>query len=471
MLSRGRRRRMIEEKQEKKVINTAKLVREQMSDRDFELYLYSLKKLAEKNLDDNLTYMTNLYNLRAFQVKAQEEMLENPELKFALIVLDFANFNSINEFCGRDVGDGLLLWVADCLREEAKGKEHMVLSHFRADVFAVFIPFTEKSDLIALVNRIEKRVAEHKIPHKVLPAFGICIADSPTMSVSAMRDYATLALNTIKGKFYAKYAFFDEEMRKQMLLNKMVENDIIKALEEEELMPFIQPKVNMESGEIVGGEALVRWHHPKRGLVMPMSFLPVLEKNGLIIDVDICIWRQIFKFIGERIAAGEKVVPISINISRQHVFDSVFRDCIVDFSKEFQVPPELVVLELTESGFLEDNETMYEHLQYLKGKGFSLSMDDFGTGYSTMTILKNRPMDEIKIDRGFIVDIENPKSQSILSHMIDMLRDLGLNIIVEGVENTAQQEYLLKYGCNKAQGFLYYKPMPMEEFATLLDGM
>ncbi len=158
---------MIDEKREKKVINTAKLVREQMSEKDFELYLYSLKKLAEKNLDDNLTYMTNLYNLRAFQVKAQEEMLENPELKFALIVLDFANFNSINEFCGRDVGDGLLLWVADCLREEAKGKEHMVLSHFRADVFAVFIPFTDKSDLIALVNRIEKRVAEHKIPHKV----------------------------------------------------------------------------------------------------------------------------------------------------------------------------------------------------------------------------------------------------------------------------------------------------------------
>ena len=127
------------------------------------------------------------------------------------------------------------------------------------------------------------------------------------------------------------------------------------------------------------------------------------------------------------------------------------------------------VLELTESGFLEDNEKMYDHLRYLKEQGFALSMDDFGTGYSTMTMLKNQPMDEIKIDRGFIVDIENPKSQSILSHTINMLQDLDLNIIVEGVENAAQQEYLLKYGCNKAQGFLYYKPMPMEEFATLLD--
>lgn len=457
------------EKNQKKTVNTAKLVREKMSERDFELYLYSLKKLAENNYENNLTFMTNLYNIRAFQVKAQEEMLENPELKFAIIVLDFANFNTINEFCGRDVGDGLLRCVADALRSETEGKEHIVLAHFRADVFAVFAPFEDKSELIEIVSRIDKKISEYKIAYKVLPAFGICIADSPTMSVSIMRDYAMLALNTIKGKFYAKYAFFDDEMRKQMLLNKMVENDIIKALEEEQLLPFIQPKVDMKSGEIVGGEALVRWYHPERGIVMPMKFIPVLEKNGLIIDVDICIWRQIFKFIGKRLEAGEKVVPISINISRQHVFDSVFRDCIVDFSKEFHVPPELVVLELTESGFLEDNEKMYEHLRYLKEQGFALSMDDFGTGYSTMTMLKNQPMDEIKIDRGFIVDIENPKSQSILSHTINMLQDLDLNIIVEGVENAAQQEYLLKYGCNKAQGFLYYKPMPMEEFATLLD--
>lgn len=451
------------------VVNTAKLVRESMSDKDFELYLYSLKKLAENNMEGNLTYMTNLYNVRAFQVKAQEEMLEHPELKFAIIVLDFANFNTINEFCGRNVGDGLLTCVADALRGEAEGKEHVVLSHFRADIFSYFTPFEEKSELIEIVNHIDKKIAAYKIPYKVLPAFGIRIADSPTMAVSTMRDYAILALDTIKGKFYAKYAFFDEEMRTQMLINKMVENDIIKALEEEQLVPFIQPKVDMASGEIVGGEALVRWNHPERGIVMPMNFIPVLEKNGLIIDVDICIWRQIFKFLGKRLATGEKVVPISINISRQHVFDSVFRDCITNFSKEFDVPPELVVLELTESGFLEDNEKMFEHLRYLKKQGFTLSMDDFGTGYSTMTMLKNQPMDEIKIDRGFIVDIENPKSQSILSHTIDMLHDLDINIIVEGVESAAQQEYLLKYGCNKAQGFLYYKPMPIEEFAALLD--
>lgn len=457
------------EKFDEKVVNTARLVRESMSDKDFELYLYSLKKLAMKNAEENIQYMTKLYNLRAFQMKAQEEMLENSDLKFALIVLDFANFNTLNEFCGRDAGDGLLVCVADALREQQKARKHTVISHFRADVFGLMTAFEDKDELVGIVQQIDARISEYKVAYKVLPAFGICIADSPTMSVSIMRDYATLAISTIKGKFYAKYAFFDEKMRRQMLINKMVENDIIKALEEKQLMPYIQPKVNMENGKIVGGEALVRWHHPEKGLVMPNDFVPILEKNGLIIDVDICVWQQIFRFMGERLAQGKPVVPVSINISRQHVFDRAFKDCLIDFSREYDVPSELIVLELTESGFLEENEKMYENLDYLKAHGFTLSMDDFGTGYSTMTMLKNQPMDEIKIDRGFIVDLKNPKSQSILSHTISMLQDLDMDIIVEGVENCEQREYLLQQGCNKAQGFLYYKAMPVNEFATLLD--
>lgn len=447
--------------------NGADTLLKSMSDKDFELYIYSLRKMAENNVESNRTFMTNLYNLRAFQYKAAEEMLMNPQLKFAMIVLDFANFKSINEFCGRSVGDGLLKCTADALREELR--EHVVLSHFRADIFALFTPFETEEELVEITRRIDRRISEFKIPYKVLPAFGICIAESPTMAVSLMRDYATMALNTIKGKFYAKYAFFDEEMRSRMLLNKMIENDIVEALEEEQLCLYIQPKIDMETEEIVGGEALVRWHHPQRGVVPPGQFLPVLEKNGLIIDVDIYIWTRVFKFIGERLAEGKKVVPISINISRAHVFDKTFRECLVKLAEEYHVPPKYVLLELTESGFLENEEEMYNNMKYLKNCGFTISMDDFGTGYSTMTMLKNQPVDEIKIDRGFIGDIENAKSRSIVRHTIDMLHELNMNIIVEGVEEKAQQDFLLKCGCNKAQGFLYYKPMPVTEFEHLLD--
>lgn len=438
-----------------------------MSEKDYELYLYSLRKMAEEKVENNRTFMTDLYNLRAFHYKAAEEMLQYPELKFAVIIMDFANFKSINEFCGRDAGDGLLKCVADAFRENTGS--HVILSHFRADIFGMLTPYKTEQDLIEIVRRIDKRIMEHKIPYKVLPAFGICIADGPTMSISLMCDYAAMALNTIKGKFYAKYAFFDEKMRQSMLMEKMIENNIVEALVQNQLCLYIQPKVDMRTKKIIGGEALVRWHHPERGIVAPGQFIPVLEKNGLINDVDWYIWEQVYKLLGRRVEQGKRVVPVSINISRTHAFDEMFTETMLTLSKEYGVSPELVPLELTESGFLESTETIYDELNRLKANGFILSMDDFGTGYSTMTMLKNQPVDEIKIDRGFIIDIKNQKSRNIISHTIEMLKDLEVDMITEGVETEEQQNFLLECGCTKAQGFLYYKPMLAEEFGKLLD--
>lgn len=273
-----------------------------MDRKDFELYIYSLRKLAENNVESNRSFMTELYNLRAFQYKAQDEMLDNKDLRFALIMLDFSNFKSINEFCGRDVGDGLLKATADALRKESR--EHVVLSHFRADTFAICTPFVDEQELIDITTRIAGRIEKYKMPYRALPAFGICVADYPAMSISLMRDYATMALGTIKGKFYARYAFFDSKMRKQMLINKMIENDIVDALEDEQLFIYIQPKVNMLDGGIIGGEALVRWRHKDSTMVSPGEFIPVVEKNGLIIDVDVYVWTRVFSFLGRRIAEG-----------------------------------------------------------------------------------------------------------------------------------------------------------------------
>lgn len=448
---------------------SAEQVIKSLNEKELELYLYSLHKLAENNLESNRQMMTELYNLRGFNYKAAEEMLQNPELKFAMIILDFANFKSINEFCGRSAGDDLLKCVADALRVQKKKRAHVVLSHVRADVFAILTPYEKKSDLVDMVKEIDEQIASFQIVYKVLPAFGICVAESYTTPVSLMKDCATMALNTIKGKFYAKYAFFDDKMRDQMMLNKMIENDIIGALEENQLAVFVQPKVDMRNGRIIGGEALVRWLHPERGTVSPAQFLPVLEQNGLIIDVDVYVWTKVFEMIGRRLEEGKHVVPVSINISRSHVFDRDFRKRLVGLATQYHVPPEYVFLELTESGFSEQEDVMYENMKFLKEYGFTLSMDDFGTGYSTMTMLKNQPVDEIKIDRGFILDIRNSRSQTIMRHTIQMLHELDVSIIVEGVEEKEQQDFLLDCGCRRAQGFLYYQPMPAAEFECLLD--
>ena len=213
----------------------------------------------------------------------------------------------------------------------------------------------------------------------------------------------------------------------------------------------------------------MRWRYKDNTMVSPGEFIPVVERNGLIIDVDIYVWTRVFCFIGRRLAEGKRVEPVSINISRLHVFDTSFKDTIINLSKKYNVPPEYVPLELTESGFSENQEVMYDNMDELRSYGFTISMDDFGIGYSTMTMLKDQPVDEIKIDKGFIDDIENPKSRSILRHTVQMLKELDLDIIVEGVENEAQKDFLLECGCTNAQGYLYYKPMPVDKFEKLLD--
>lgn len=438
-----------------------------MNSSDFELYIYSLKKLAENNLENNKTFLTNLYNIRAFHYKAQEIMLENRQEKFAIVILDFSNFKSINEFCGREAGDGLLKATAKALLDEASDK--VVVSHFRADTFAMLMPFNTETDIIEAIERIDEKIADFKLPYRVLPAFGVCIADSHNMAVPLMCDYAKMALNSIKGKFYAKYCFFDENMRKKMLLAKMIENDIVDALEAERLCIFIQPKVNMETGRVVGGEALVRWKFKGNKIVSPAEFIPVIEQNGLIIDVDIYVWTLVFKTIGGWFREGKNVVPISVNISRLHAFDTNFVDVLINLSKKYNVPPRLVTLELTESGFLENDREMFISIRKLKEYGFIISMDDFGTGYSTMTVLKDQPVDEIKIDKGFIDDITNSKCKSIIRHTVAMLRELGVSMIVEGVENREQMDFLLECGCTYAQGYYFYKPLSINEFEKLID--
>ncbi len=430
-------------------------------------YLYALKKMADSNVNNNVSYLTGLPNLRAFFYRAAEIMHSNRDRNFALLVLDIARFKALNEICGWETGDKLLIYIAEYLK--TYDGPLTALFHFRADCFGMLIPFEEKDELSVIAQNICAKIEAYPIAYRVLPSIGICIATDPEMPISALQDYATMALQTIKGKFYAKYAFFDESMRQQMLLEKQIENDIAAALSTDQLQAYIQPKVDMSTGEIIGGEALIRWIHPEKGMISPGLFIPVVEKNGLIIDVDFHIWTQVFAWLSKRLKSGQKTVPISVNISRMHFFDNAFREKLVMLSTEYAVPPQLVALELTESAFLNNTDSIYQNLQQLRSIGFALSMDDFGTGYSSMTMLKNQPVDEIKIDKGFIDDIEDDQEQIIVSSIVRMLKALNKKIVVEGVETQAQRNFLLEQNCLHAQGFLYYKPMPISEFETLLD--
>lgn len=433
-----------------------------------ELYLYSLRKMAEGNVENNRTGLTNLHNMKSFFYLCGEMIKEQPDKKYGVVIMDIAQFKAVNEFCGRNEGDRLLKFIAECFQECEDHRADTYACHVRADIFCMCTAYEEVKELEKVVNNIKKKIDEFPFAYKVQPSFGIGISPEREPAVSYLKDCATTAMNSIKGKVYRTYAIFDEKMRKQQMRERQVENDIVGALENGELRLYIQPKVNMSTGRIIGGEALVRWQHPEKGLISPGEFIPVLEKNGFVINVDEYIWEKVFAYLGQLRKQGRKPVPISINVSRLHAYDTQLTETLLRLKEEYNVPAEYVPLELTESAFLEDEQGMYERMEGLRAQGFLVSMDDFGTGYSTMNMLKNQTLDEIKIDREFIRDLEKDKSLIIIRNTIAMLQQLGVHIVIEGVETEEQKEFLLGCGCTDVQGFLFYRPMPIEEFDQLL---
>ncbi len=430
-----------------------------------ELYLYSLKKMADRNSENERITLTGLYGTAPFFYKANECIREHSDLQYALIRLDIYRFKTVNEFCGRTTGDILLKFIADCFR--AYESEVTVIGHLRADTFQLLTPYKTEEELIRIVTEINDKIENFQIQCKILPAFGICKQEMG-MDVSLLSDYANLALQTVKGKIFSSYAFYDEDMRQQLLYEKKIENEILQALKGKQLEVFVQPKVEVRTKRIVGGEALLRWNHPVDGYISPSDFIPILEKSGYIIKVDNYIWEQVFLNLRNQLDNKNLIVPISLNVSRLHVFRSDFEEYLYNLVKQYDIDPSMIVLELTESAFTENAELLFSKLHSLQRKGFLISMDDFGSGYSSLNMLKDEPIDEIKIDRIFLSDIRTNKSKTIIKRIIALIKELDMKIIAEGVETTEQSDFLLECGCNVCQGYLYYRPMPVTEFFMLV---
>ena len=394
-----------------------------------ELYLYSLRKMAEERADSDRAALTGLYGPKSFFFKANECMQQHEKLQYALIRMDIYRFKTVNEFCGRQQGDKLLQYIADCIREYES--DMSVVGHLRADIFTICLPFKNKKQLSDIAVALHEKICAYPLFCKALPAFGICISKNH-MDISLMCDYADMALR------------------------------------DEEFKVYIQPKVDMRSGEIIGGEALIRWHSVKEGIIYPDEFIPVLEKSGYIVDVDAYVWEKVFAAIHIWKTGGITPVPISVNVSRSHVYQKSFAGVLEKLAQQYDVEPYYVPLEVTESMFTEYVDKLYKNITRLQSAGFRFSMDDFGAGYSSLNMLKDEPVDEVKIDRFFLKDIKKEKSQIVIRNVIHMIQELQLDMIVEGIETKEQAELLMNYGSYKAQGYYYYKPMPMTEFEQLL---
>lgn len=422
----------------------------------------NLKFYSEKDT------LTALPNMRAFLQSAQVLIEEHPEEEYEIVRMDIERFRIISEMFGIDEGDKLLKFIAVKIQEYLDEEDEVAYCRIASDVFAMCIPVHSYS-VDTMIQKLQKAVTEYPKNYEVVLSFGRYYVTKEDreqkVPVSNLVDRAAAAQITIKGNYLQHVAVYDESIRKKEADEAMILSEMNHALENGEFQVYLQPKVNMQTGKIIGSEALVRWQHPGKGLISPAAFVPAFEKNGFIIEIDKYMIRNTCAIIRRWIDSGIPVYPVSVNLSRLNLYNKRIIQDIREYVEKYQIPREYISFEITESAFSGDNSYIKILAEKLQKEHFKVLMDDFGSGYSSLNTLKEIPVDVLKIDLKFLPAGENDeKANLIIKHVVEMAVDLDLMIIVEGVEREEQVEFLTKIGCKIAQGFYYYRPISVLEY-------
>lgn len=398
-------------------------------------------------------------NPKVFGQRCQNTIDSNPDKQIAFIQFDIDKFKIINEEYGVQKGDDLLLFINDTLSLICT--DNQPYCRLTADIFMVVTPFENREWLIEFVHRIEDMLSGYDGMDYRL-TFGISVVEDRTVHTRYHGDNASMARQSIKGNALNNIAFFTNEMKSELEKTKAIEDDMESALANGEFIILLQPKYSISTEKIIGAEALARWIHPKRGMIPPVEFIPVFEKNGFILKLDLYIWELACKKIRSWLDNGIKPVPVSVNISREYINSFDVEGAFLQLIAKYNIPIELLELEITESI---ESAGVEKIVKNLKDAGFTLLMDDFGSGYSSLNVLKSTQFDVLKMDRGFLGEfMDSDRGRKIIEHTISMSQDIGLDIVAEGVETSEQAKFLSECGCDSAQGYYYSKPVSEEEF-------
>lgn len=413
--------------------------------------------------------LTGLYCNRAFFKKADNFLRGVKPHTYSMVAIDIEHFRLFNKLYGRDVGDELLVYIAECLKKVQR--EHGgIAGYLGGDNFGLLMP-----DEFALVRELKYDIIRgvNRWNHTVgfLPALGMYSIEDVAVPAMVMYDRATIALSHVLGNYAKRIRRYDAGMEKKLEEELSLLSDIQMALEYDEFIFYAQPQCDITTGKIVGAESLVRWNHREKGLIPPCVFIPVLEKNGFIADLDRCVWKKVCKWLRSWIDRGYKPVPVSINVSRVDIFSMDVPLYLTKLVKKYDLPPRLLKIEITESAYSESNTKIIKAVRDLRLAGFLVMMDDFGSGYSSLNMLKDVEVDVLKLDMKFLDlgEKEKEKGINIIESVMNMARMMNLPIIVEGVETKQQEELLFQLGCRYTQGYYYYKPLSIEEFEELLS--
>ncbi len=418
-------------------------------------------KLAQQRIE-RLAYtdnLTNLGNRPAFIRNLDERFARDSDAPISLLLVDIDNFKRINDSLGHQTGDKLLISLARRLRNSGS------LARFASNEFAVLLDNTglELGQQVAnqLLTTLDKPMFVDNQLISVTGSVGLACAPLHGRDPQTLMRNAGLALHKAKANGKHQVQVFTEALNAEASYKLFVENNLRRALTQNELDVFYQPKLCLRSGRLLGMEALLRWNHPEKGMIRPDQFISVAEETGLIIPIGKWIARQACRMSKALSAAGLGNLQVAINLSPKQFSDPDLVASIANILKEEALPASLLELELTEGLLLEATEDTRLQLDQLKRLGLTLAMDDFGTGYSSLSYLKKFPIDIIKIDRSFIHEIpDNQDDMEITSAVIAMAHNLKLKVVAEGIETAEQLAFLRRHRCDVGQGYLFDQPIP-----------
>lgn len=437
-------------------------------------YIILMQQKSKKKLEW-LAYkdaLTGADNLNRLKIASQDLFKKRPDMQYAVVQFDIDNFKYINDMFGYTEGNHTLQNIVELMNANLQSEE--LVARVSNDYFALVLLYHGEAQLVQKMEKLCTALNSLNDTtnrrFELVISIGVYRVVDTSLDIVKMLDRAGIARKMVKGQHKTTYAFYDDSIRRKRIAEKQIENDMIDALKNHEFEVYFQPKYGVHSLVMEGAEALVRWNHPKKGLIFPDAFIPLFERNKFIVQLDLYVFEETCKKIRQWMEQGKKIVPISINLSRLHLNDSSFIVLLKNTIDKYHVLARYIELELTESAVF-DNSVIFKNVMFsLHQVGFTVSMDDFGTGYSSLNMLKDIPVDVLKLDREFFTKTaDDERGKQIVSSIVGLSKNLQINVVAEGVETYEQLCFLKHIGCDLAQGFYFAKPMVAAKFEQLLQ--
>lgn len=407
--------------------------------------------------------LTGIYTRQAFFYHAKTLLKAKAEERFHLIVADIRDFKLINSSYGDKIGDEVLCYLA---KTYTKMFRDGLVSRYGSDQF-VCMTYGDWDLSLETMKKLTEEIAENAPIPNLMIKYGVYEDVDTSLPISVICDRGFMAIRSIRDNYEHGIAYYTEEMNQKQMQDRALENRFESAISNKEFVAYFQPKYDVKIEKIVGAESLVRWINSDGSMVMPGDFIPLYERDGLIVRLDEYIFRHVCEFQRELMEKGQELLPISVNLSRASIHYIGVVDRYVEIVKETGIPFSCVPIELTETATL-NNVKIRDFTERLVNAGFALHMDDFGSGYSSLITLSELPFNTLKIDKSLIDCIGQQKGRMVVQQVIILAHGLGMNVIAEGVETAEQVELLREMECDDIQGFYYSRPLPRKEFIKKL---